>query len=204
VKNYMAAAIVGAAIMGLSAPTKADVTYTGYTVLNDQNVTVTFADGSTEYGGAGQITLTGVNNGNGYLNTWCIDLADNLSGEGIFNEPALFLNQTAWKINALISNGTAILGTNYDASAAIQVAIWEELFPDVTITADNGNVNMLASDFLMRVDDGLWAGNPQVFELVKIGNQTQAYVSEPTAMMILGVGIAGMMTIRRRTISAIA
>jgi hypothetical protein len=181
----MAAAIV-------ASPAFAGVTYSGYTVLNNQTVTI-----NGEPSGAGQITLDNIDGNGNNQNVWCVDIADVLLDSGDFTgviSPVV----TAWapEVNALITNGEQLLSTNYDASAALQVAIWKTVFPGVDITASNGNILTLADAFLDDVSDGDWKVNPdpqqQMIELTALGNQSQAFVPEPMSIAILGFGIFAM------------
>jgi PEP-CTERM motif len=199
--------LAGIGLLALAMPAQAGITYTNYSVLNNQTVTVNFSNGTTETGGAGLITLHGVvqdGTGVGDLSVWCVDLFDNLASSGSFTTqtPYAFDNAIYGKVDALISNGTPLLG-NYNASAALQIAIWTELFGSIATISAPSDVEALAATYVADVTNGTWAADPYtaLIELTGTGNQSQAFLSnvpEPVSMAMLGTGLAGIIVARRR------
>ncbi|MDQ2742768.1 MAG: hypothetical protein M3Z66_10815, partial [Chloroflexota bacterium] len=129
-------------VLLMAAPALAGpLTYSSYSVLHDQNVTLSDPTLSiNEAAGAGQFTFSGTNgsgtNGiGGMLQTWCIDITHYLQSAGSFTTGTFLSGDVGTKVNALITNGTPKLGTDPNASSALQVAIWKaEYGSDLTVT----------------------------------------------------------------------
>jgi len=109
----------------------------------------------------------------------------------------------------LMSQATApFLAANYDASAAMQIAIWSEEYKGqgFTFAADSASVNALVSTYVDNVDSGRWLADPgkAVAEaILNDGNQTQGYlVPEPASVAIFGVGMLALAANRRKKASA--
>jgi hypothetical protein len=207
-RRFIVIGLGALAALGLAVPAEAGLTYSGYTVLNDQNVTTTLTGHPSELSGSGQITLYNINGGSGSIDVWCVDVLDNLLSSGSFTTTTAYASNdlTYGKIAALIEHGTPLLGSNYDASAALQDAIWQELYGSaITVVADSASVNALAAIFESNVNNGTWAADPNVRLAVMTGpgNQSQAYlmadpIPEPASMALLGAGAAGLIAARRR------
>jgi hypothetical protein len=196
-----------AALASLAAvvPAQAGLTYASYTVLDNRNVTTVY-DGNSEYSGSGQITLNNVNGGTGGLGVWCVDVPDELASAGGFDGTSFYTSNDPiyGKIEALMEHGTPLLGSSSDASAALQVAIWDELYgSSITVSADSASVNALAATYISDVTNGIWTADPTMMldVLTRRGNQSQSFVAkvpEPASMVLLSVGMFGMSVIRRR------
>ncbi len=206
-RRLMVPVIALLAALASVAPARAGIDYTSYSVLNNQNVNIKFADGHSEYSGAGQITLFRAVQGAGAsMNVWCVDVYDWLANSGGFAQQTVHSSTDAafGKIAALLEHGMPLLATDYNASAALQIAVWEELFGNaITVVADNDAVNALAGRYLANVKNGAWAADPRIGLVVmsSAGNQSQAYltdVPEPASMAVLCAGAVGLIAARRR------
>lgn len=210
----LCAAMAAALFAGSRHSAHADVAYTSYAVLNNQNAMINFLTGSkagtSELGGSGQITLNGITNDGvrgASLNTWCVDVYDDLAGGATFTSVARYASTDPLfgKIDALISHATTqLLSQDYNASAAIQVAIWQVEYGNAVSISSSQGVNDLARTFVNNVQSGAWVADPNttVTVLHGAGNQDQAYltnVPEPAsmAMLVTGLIVVGMIGRRR-------
>ena len=210
------AAMAAALFAGSKHSARADVAYTSYSVLNNQNATISFLTGSkagtSEVGGSGQITLNGITN-NGVssdsLNTWCVDIYDDLAGSSSFSSILRYASTDSvfGKIDALISHATTqLLSQDYNASAAIQVAIWEVEYGSAVSISSSQGVDDLAKTYVSNVQNGTWQADSKtaVSVLHVAGNQDQAYltnVPEPAGMGMLVAGLIGIGIIGKRRAS---
>ena len=122
--NMIRGRVIAAAALaiGLAAsPAMADtLAYTGYTVTNAKNVTITTPNIGTV--GAGRIVLSGVqinSVGAANVNAWCIDLNNTLQGMGTYGLGGLSDTLLAANLNALL-NGAAV--SNLDLSTGVNSA----------------------------------------------------------------------------------
>ena len=217
-RRFVLCGVMAAALFaGSRHSAHADVAYTSYGVLNNQNATITFLTGSkagtSETGGSGQVTLNGITNNDvsgDPLNTWCVDVYDDLAGSGSFSTVTSYAsaNPLFAEIDALISHATTqLLSQDYDASAAIQVAIWKVEYGNTVSITSAQSVNDLAMTYVDNVTNGTWQADPNtaVSVLHGVGNQDQAYlanVPEPASMAMLVMGLIGTGVIGRRRASA--
>ncbi len=201
--------LLAAACLAIAAVAPAhagQMTYSSYSILNSQNVTLHDANPWTrdETVGAGQITLKGTNTPGGMIATWCIDIAHTLQGSGNFTTGGFLSGDFGTKVNALLTNVIPTLKAGYDNSSALQVAIWQaEYGSNLTVFGPAGVMSQ-AQTYLDNVKNGTWKADPRmgVAVLARDGNnQDQAYltaVPEPASMAVVATGLIGLGLIRRK------
>lgn len=182
------------------------VTYSGYSVLNNQNVTLNDAalGVSNEYGGSGQVTLTGTNTLGGSLATFCVDILHQLLNSGVFTKQISLAPVLSSEVNALMTHVIPTLASNGNASSALQVAIWtEEYGHGLTISAAS-DVLSLANTYVGNVSNGSWKADPTMTVAVLSGagvTQDQAYltaVPEPASIVLFASSLLGAGLIHQR------
>ena len=200
-------AIIGLIGLAATGAHAAAITYSGYSVLNNQTVTISDAKLgiNAEMGGSGEIDLLGTNTPGGSLFTWCVDIAHDLLWSGQFPTEYFLTGLFENEVNALLTNGVPRLGSDTNVSSALQVAIWKEEYgADLTVTAPSA-VTSLANTYLTNVANGTWKADPSTLALVLNGNganQSQTMlvpVTEPASLVILGSGLAAFGLLRRRS-----
>ncbi len=198
-------ALLVACVATLGSARAGTLTYSSATVIDPQKVTLSgSAVGGRETVYAGEIQLMGINGATGTLATFCIDVADWLTPAGQFSTGSYLTGSLADLINGLLTHVLPTIGKVEDASAALQVAIWEaEYGPSLTVSG-NQDVTDLAGRYLANLKSGQWASDPAMRVAVLDGGgktQSQAYLSpiaEPASLSVLGMGLFGAAALRRR------
>jgi hypothetical protein len=210
-----------AAALGLTttAASAGTLNYTSYGVTNAQNVHITdpALGVNNEYGGAGQIVL--YNGSTPVFEAWCVDIQDWLSVSGTYttgsSPSSAGLSPPADReIGALIYayNTNASVNSVYNASAAIQLAIWQiDYGSGLLLNPDNSALTALADQYVADVSPGGSWTLPSNWDLDILyanipghqGNQNLAYVTdvpvaEPGTLMLWLTGLAAL---RRRPVA---
>jgi hypothetical protein len=189
-----------------SAPAFANtLAYTSYSVVNSYTVTLDYPPSiNGEQGGSGEIILHGTPMGD--VATWCIDIFDYLQNSGTYSLGTYASNV----IDALIVNGTPLIASRTDASAAIQVAIWEAEYGPTLVVQGDATMLADAATFLANAEGGPWLPDPGKSLVLLSGvvsaNQNlvtldpRMSVPEPAGMALLSVGLLGLGMARRRNV----
>jgi hypothetical protein len=226
----------GPASAGLLTPTEAgsltSFTYSGYSVVNEVNVTISGSPGQNGYFGSGQIDLFGTAaNAGEILAAWCIDVFHDLQGGDIYDivsapftnnggvGPSTINSTQLGEIGALVHYGDANINTA-GVSAAVQLAIWKVEYPGGTFTSDSSSVNTLVTNLLLNdtspaftsikevVDQNPIINQGLVFEVA--GGSNGGLGPDPTplpstwTMMLTGLGAMGLLGWRRKRKSSAA
>ena len=166
-------------LVATTAANASSINYSGYSVLNNQNVTLNDAalGIANESGGSGEITLSNTNTSAGFIESWCVDIEHELGWSGQFTAGRAITGALGNAINALLTHVNP--DTDPNASSALQVAIWlSEYGQSLSVTAP-ATVLTLANTYLANLSSGIWTANPadQVAFLAGNGTtQDQAYL----------------------------
>jgi len=202
----------------LSAP----LNYDAVNVVNPATVTITGLVGVTAYTGEIQLHVPLPNNAGsaGWLDTWCIDIFDDLRDPGTFNtilsqpfndngsgHTPQIPNTALQTIGALVDYGDANSNIG-NISAAVQLAIWQTEYGAANIHFSGGPSqtdinNVIAAALLMdpsydinrlrEVIDPTTRGNTNqglVFEIA--GSQVPGGTPLPPTWTMMLIGMAGI------------
>ncbi|GAC1341020.1 MAG: hypothetical protein NVSMB18_12240 [Acetobacteraceae bacterium] len=179
------------------------ITYSGYSVLNNNNVELTESSPAfDERGGSGQIGLSGTKYGS--IWSYCVDIFHNLASSGQFTTGQYLKGTFGDNVNALMTHVLPTLGTDPNASSALQLAIWRvEYGSALSVKSDSASAFALSDQYLANLANRSWVADPtkQVSFLSGNGvNQDQATmvdVPEAASIMILGSALVGLGLLRR-------
>jgi len=192
--------------------------YGSYDLTNEQNIHITSP--FTADAGLGQIVLhgSGPNAGQTIL-AWCLDIYNDLQSSGTYtvqpittagtggSNPPLTTTQIG-QIGALVSHGNALISTDFNVSAAVQLALWEIEYSSFNSNGVNPTVAALAASYITNVQNGTWAPNFNIALLTERYNQSLVFVTPlpPTFVMFFSAlaGLGGLLFRRQRRIAATA
>lgn len=215
-----AAALLGAAAIPAAATAATVVNITGYTfnpgARTGKVIHSVLPGEPTGNIYIGRLSMTGVNNATmtpvQFL-TYCVNIFQNLHTGQFTMAPLSTIATTAAKrqnLNKLLTNTTP---SSINASAAIQLAVWEILYETSgTFSVDNGvfkavngdsaTARGLANGYLNSLGGWQQTSGKSVKLLYAANNQSQIYLGVPEpdtwALMLLGFGAIGIAARRRR------
>src|ERR1700722_1998146 len=189
---FLALPLAGGFLAGSNVADASTFQYGGYSVSNEQNITILTPNNIS--GGAGEIELigSGPNSGESLL-VWCLDIFTYLNGSGAYQvgplttagsgapSPSLKPAQIS-EIGSLIVHGDALINTAFDVSAATQLAIWEvEYGSGFSYSGLDAQASSDAKRYLANVGPGgIW--NSPVYRvtlLTEAGNQNMGVAATP-------------------------
>ena len=205
--------------LGITSAAQADqFVYSGFNVINQQNISFTAPRVIT--GGAGEIDLHGSGpNAGQTLDVWCIDLLHDLQTSALYNivpltnagagggNPTLTNAQLAQMGSLMIHGAASVLNNafGFDGSAAFQLAIWSIEYPGNLLDNASGALAVLVTALVANVQTGgIWdCPTCTVMQLdVTPQNQVLAFgvdaVPLPATVWLFGGALAGLGALMRR------
>ncbi len=204
--------------------------YDSYTVTNEQTIAVLTPQNVS--GGMGQIVLHGAGANAGQLQAaWCLDIYDFLTTSGTYTagplttagsggtNPLLNASQIS-EIGSVMVNGSALIGSDTNVSAATQLAIWKlEYGASFTYSGVSAAVGSLAQQYVTNVSaGGVWDCPTCTVTLLSLnGDQNLGYGSQttgrggesatplPAALPLFagGLGVVGLLGWRKKRKNAV-
>jgi len=199
--------MTGTILAGLAFATPSmagTISYHGYGMSGPESyITISDAppaDGNNHVIGAATIGQTVLHNTvYGDVGAWCIDLWDDLQGNGTYTVHTgtnLVSPATLGQIGALMAyaekHPTGLV------LPATQIAIWMLVYPDLVFWNETRDGTVAEANALLALDLTPVYG---MQELKEPGNQTLLKAPEPLTLAILGTGLLGLALVRKRSAS---
>jgi hypothetical protein len=174
-------------------------TYGSYEVTNPQLISISQVYAGSPFspelsGYMGQILLHGSGPNIGQsLTAWCLDPITYITLTGTYNvitpspltwpggpNPPLTQDQRN-QISSLMFNGNLVANGDPNASAAIQLAIWQVEYGVSFLFTTSSDITILAATYIANVDGGIWSSSEHVLHLLAVdgndGNQALGFAT---------------------------